>query len=80
MRELVDRELIQVGVGNADVRDFRADVGDFDDEVRGELALQRRIPLLHIAGAEVAIHGEDPLAEAGVGVSGIGSTLGPSRA
>ena len=33
----------------------------------GELALQRRVPLLHVARAEIAIDREHALAEAGVG-------------
>ena len=65
-RELIDGQLIQVGVGNADVGDLRADVGDFDR--RGSAASSRctrRVPLLHVARSEIAIDGEHPLAEAG---------------
>ena len=62
-RELIDRQLIEVGVGDADVRDVRADVGRFDRRVRRQLALQRDVPLLHVAGAERAVDREHALAE-----------------
>ena len=64
-RELLDRELIEVRVGNADVRDLRADVRDLDRRVRRQLALHRDVPLLHVAGAERGVDGEDALSEAG---------------
>ena len=40
-RELLDRELVDVRVGHADVRPLRAGVGDLHREVRAQLALAR---------------------------------------
>src|SRR5207344_2316445 len=48
-----------------DVRNLRSEVGHFDDRVRGQLALDRHVPLLHVARAERPVHGEDALSEAG---------------
>ena len=42
-----------------------------------QLPLHRRVPLLHVAGAQRAVHREHALAEARVGVGAIGATLGP---
>ena len=66
LRELLDGQLIQVRVGNADAGDLRADVGHLDRDVRRELALHRRVPLLDVARSEIAIDGEHALPEAGV--------------
>ncbi len=62
--ELLDRQLIQVRVRDAHVRDLRADVPDLDAHRRGQLALNRGIPLLGVARAKRPVHGEDALTEA----------------
>ena len=59
------------------MRDLRADVRDLDRRVRRQLALDRRVPLLHVAGAERRVDGEHALAEPAVGVGASGATLGP---
>ena len=66
LAELFDGQLIEVGVGNADVGDLRADVGNLDRDVRRELALKRRVPLLNVARSQIAIDGEHTLSKAGV--------------
>jgi hypothetical protein len=47
LRQLLDGELIQVGVGKANAGNLQPDVGDLDRDVRRELPLRRRVPLLH---------------------------------
>ncbi len=80
-RELLDGQLIQIGVGDADVRDLRADVGDLQRDVRGELALEGRVPLLDVARSrDRGRRQKTPWPRPAVGVSGIGSTSGPPRA
>ncbi len=66
LSELLDGQLIQIRVRQADPGDLRPGVGDFHRDVRRELALDRRVPLLHVAGAQVAVHGKDALAQARV--------------
>ena len=63
--ELRLRELVEVGVGDADVDDVRADIGDVKRERVGDGALDGAVPLLDVAGACVAVDGIDALAETG---------------
>src|SRR5438552_2367604 len=65
--KLLGSELINVGVGIAEVCGFGADVGDLDGEVRSDFALDSEVPLLDVAGTEVTVDGENALAETGVG-------------
>ena len=64
-RELFDLQLIEIAVGDPDVRDVRADVRQLHRRVRRELALKRCVPLLHVARTERLVDSEDALAEAG---------------
>ena len=76
LRELRGGELVEVGIGNADVDDVRAGVGEFDGEVGGDFALDGEVPLLGVAGAGGADGGVDALAEAGIGGEGDGGDGG----
>jgi hypothetical protein len=60
-------ELVEVLVGDADVDDVGADVGEIDGEVLREGALEGEVLLLDVAGSERAVDGVDGLAEAGAG-------------
>ncbi len=63
---MLDAELVEVDVGNAEARKFGAEVAGFETPMRAEGFLQREIPLLRVAAAVVALDGENALAEAGV--------------
>ena len=62
-RQLCLRQLIDVAVRDADIRDLRSEVRNFDGCVRRQLALDRRVPLLRVARPEAAVNGEDALSE-----------------
>ena len=64
--ELGGGELVEVGVGDADVDDVRADIGDVDGKIAGDGLLEREVPLLDVAGVGGAVDGVDGLAEASV--------------
>jgi hypothetical protein len=66
-RELVDRQLIEIRVGNADVRDLRARVGHFDRHIGRQFMLDRCVPLLDVARSQVAVDRKDALPEARAG-------------
>ena len=68
--ELCGGELVEVGVGDADVDDVGANVGDVDGEIFGNGALDGYVPLLDVSGAGGFGGGIDALAEAGVGGEG----------
>ncbi len=63
--ELLFAQRIAVAVRDADIDDLRSEVRDFDDRVRRQLALDRDIPLLRVAGPQIAVNGEHALSEAG---------------
>ena len=74
--ELGGGELIQVGVGDADVDDVGADVGDVERKTGSDGALDGQVPLLHVAGSGGAGGSVDALAEAGLGSKGDGGNGG----
>jgi hypothetical protein len=49
--ELRGGELVEIGVGDANVDDVGADVGDVDGEIVGDSALDGYVPLLDVSGA-----------------------------
>ena len=65
--QLLRRQLIDVGIGYAHVGDLGAGVPDLECQVRADLALNEEVPLLGVARAKRAIHGEDALPQAGIG-------------
>ena len=65
-------ELVEVGVGNADVDDVRADVGDSTDRLLVMARWTARFHCCDVAGAGGAVGGVDALAETGVGREGDG--------
>ena len=77
-RQLVDSELVQVAVGNSDVRDVRSDVRELDRRTVRELSLNRYVPLLHGAGSQRAVNREHTLAKSGRG-RGAGDTVSRAR-
>ena len=65
--ELGGGELVEVGVGNADVDDVRSDVCDLGRQVVGDCTLHGEVPLLDVSGPCLSIGGVDALAETRVG-------------
>jgi len=65
--KLAGGELVEVGVGYSDVDDMGADVSQLEGEIVRHCVLHGEVPLLHVAGAGVAVDGVDALAETGVG-------------
>ena len=61
-------KLVDVGVGDAQVRVLRPQVAGFDVPVIADGFLQREIPLLRVAGGLLAIGPENTLPESGVGI------------
>ena len=74
--ELFDGELVEVGVGDAEAGEFGAEVAGFEAPVGGEGFLEGDVPLLGVAAAVGTLHAEDALAEAGIGVDGLGGDGG----
>ena len=66
MPELVYGELVDVSIGNAHVRDLRPCVGDFERQIGRYFALDSEIPLLRVAGSQLAVNREYSLAETGI--------------
>ena len=64
MGKLICGELVEVGIGYADVNNVRSNVGDFSRQVVGDCMLHGEVPLLNVSGACVAIGGVDALTKA----------------
>ena len=77
-RELVDGQLIEVAVRDADVRDLRSDVRDFDGRVRASArAAPTRSTAARSRTRASPSTANTPWPRPAVGVGAIGATVGP---
>src|SRR5215468_7783637 len=76
--QLLHRELVYVHVRNADVGNMRTCIGHFKRQITSEFVLNSEVPLLCVAGSQVAVHGENTLAEASIRRKGYGRYAGAS--
>ena len=65
-RELLRRELVQVDVGHAEVRQLRTQIADLHAPVDRKGLLQGKVPLLRIAALLFPLHREHALSQAAV--------------
>src|SRR5262249_6361386 len=77
--ELIHSQLIDVYVGHADVRNFGPCISDLENKVTTELALHRNVPLLDVAGSQIAVDTKDTLAEPGIRRQGKRDNSGSGR-
>ena len=65
--QLLARELIDVGVGDSNVRHLGTRVTNLERQVGGEFRLDDEVSLLGVAGTERAVHAENSLTQSRLG-------------
>src|SRR6185295_14290993 len=78
-RELLQRELFEVDIGNAQSSQLGAEIDGFKAPILTERFLQRQIPLLRVAASVITLHPEHALPQTRVGVGILRLDGWPSR-